>query len=119
MGGMGGMGHEVEIGHEVKIGHSYHSYLPTLVYMTYLSYFTTYQLIFVLWNIPGGAALSKTISSCVDYVTLQKYFSHPSLVIKFVPTLPSKLVHWDCKRVGDYNSNPPGPIKLSSQSTAL
>jgi hypothetical protein len=33
MGGMGGMGHEVEIGHEVKIGHSYHSYLPTLVYM--------------------------------------------------------------------------------------
>jgi hypothetical protein len=33
----------------------------------------------------------KSISSDTQYVTLQKYFSHPSLVIYFSPTPPIKL----------------------------
>ncbi len=72
------------------------TYLLTLVYaLPVLLYNLPTDL--CLWNIPGGTALSETIASCVHYVTLQKYFSHPSLVINFFPTLPSKLVHWDCK----------------------
>jgi hypothetical protein len=34
---------------------------------------------------------SKSISSCAQYVTLQKYFSYPSLVIYFFRTPPIKL----------------------------
>jgi len=33
----------------------------------------------------------KSISIGAQYVTLQKYFSHPSLVIYFFPTPPIKL----------------------------
>jgi hypothetical protein len=33
----------------------------------------------------------KNISSCAQYVTLQKYFSHPSLAIYFFQTPPIKL----------------------------
>jgi len=36
-------------------------------------------------------ALHKSISSCAHYVTLQKYFSRPSLVIYFFATPPIKL----------------------------
>jgi hypothetical protein len=46
-------------------------------------------------------------------VTLQKYFLHPCLVIYFFLTPPIKLNKWETT-----NSNPPGRIKLSSQSTA-
>jgi hypothetical protein len=34
---------------------------------------------------------SKNISSCAQYVTLQKYFSYPSLAIYFFQTPPIKL----------------------------
>jgi hypothetical protein len=34
--------------------------------------------------------LSKSISGDAQNVTLQKYFSHPSLGIYFFPTLPTK-----------------------------
>jgi hypothetical protein len=54
-----------------------------------------------------------------QYVTLQKYFSHPSLVVyfSFFSTPPIKLkLQIDGRLL--INSNPPGPIKLFSQSTA-
>jgi hypothetical protein len=35
---------------------------------------------------------SKSISSCAQYVTLQKYFSYPSLAMYFFQTPPIKLV---------------------------
>ncbi len=47
--------------------------------------------------IPGDMVLApvehflKSISSNVQYVTLQKYFSHPSSVIHFFRTQPIKL----------------------------
>jgi hypothetical protein len=34
---------------------------------------------------------TKSIPTSVQYVTLQRYFSHPSLVIYFFATLPIKL----------------------------
>jgi hypothetical protein len=56
---------------------------------------------------------SSNISSSAQYVTLQKYFSHPGLLTHFFPTPPIKL------KLGHTTiSNTPGPIKLSSQSMA-
>jgi len=45
---------------------------------------------------------TESIPSSAQYVTLQKYFSHPSLVIYFSPTLPIKLKLRLRKQVGDY-----------------
>jgi hypothetical protein len=53
------------------------------------------------------------------YVALPLYFSHPRLVIDFLPTSPIKLkLLGNEKKVGDYWSNSSGPIKPSSPSTA-
>jgi len=51
------------------------------------------------------------------FVTVQKNFKHPSLVICFFPTPPIKLKVQIGGRLGT-NSNPPGSFKLSTQSTA-
>jgi hypothetical protein len=59
----------------------------------------------------------KSISSCAQYVTLQKYFSQPSLVIYFFSNPTHKTKIGIARMSETNNSNPPGPIKLSSQST--
>jgi hypothetical protein len=51
--------------------------------------------------------------------TAKKYFAHPSLVIYFSPTPPINLKTGTASRWETTNSNPPGPIKLSSQSTTV
>jgi len=55
---------------------------------------------------------SSTISSNAQYVTLQKYFSHPSLVFfSFFATPPIKLkLGQQIGGGGTTNSKPPGPI---------
>ncbi len=54
------------------------------------------------------------------YVTLPKYFSHPSLVIYlFCATSHIKLTNWQtgtANFVGTTNSKPPGPIIMFDQS---
>jgi hypothetical protein len=59
----------------------------------------------------------KSISSHAQYVTLQKYFSHPSLVF-FSPTPRIKLKTGTWHRWETTSTKSPGPIKLSSQSIA-
>ncbi len=57
-----------------------------------------------------------SISSGAQYVALDKYFSHPSLVIYFFATPPIIL------KLGQQistNSNPPGPIIMIDQSETL
>jgi hypothetical protein len=67
---------------------------------------------------PMSFSMAQSIFSGAQYVTLQKYFSHPSLVIYFFPTSPIRL------KLGLQTggrlliATPPGPIKLSSQSIA-
>jgi hypothetical protein len=51
-------------------------------------------------------------------VTLQKYFSHPNLVIHFFPNPTHKTKTVTANTWETADSNPLGPIKLSSQSTA-
>jgi hypothetical protein len=64
--------------------------------------------------------LSKSISSSAQYVTLQKYFSHPSIVLlTFLEPHPR---YWnsDNKQVGGTtNSKPLGPIIMMGQSETL
>ncbi len=56
------------------------------------------------------------IPSHAQYVTLQKYFSPPTLVIYLFATPHMKLI-WDCNlRQGTTNSKPPGPIIKIGQS---
>jgi hypothetical protein len=52
-------------------------------------------------------------------VTLQKYFSHPSLVIYFFATPPQKTELGTANRRGTTNSKPPGPIIMIGQSEIL
>jgi hypothetical protein len=52
-------------------------------------------------------------------VTVQKYFSHPSLVIYFFATPPIKLKLWTANRSGITNNKPPGPIIMVGQSEML
>jgi hypothetical protein len=52
----------------------------------------------------------KTISSGAQYTTLQKYFSHPSLVIYFFATPPIKLKLDQQINGGTTITEPPGPI---------
>jgi hypothetical protein len=69
---------------------------------------------------PSQNPYSKSISSsqCSQYLTLPKYFSHPSLIICFFPAphikrnLGQQANSWETS-----NSNPPGPgpIKRTSQ----
>jgi hypothetical protein len=49
---------------------------------------------------------------------LQKYFSHPSLVIIVSNFLTLNTKTWTTNGWDTTNSNPPGVIKLFSQSTA-
>jgi hypothetical protein len=52
-------------------------------------------------------------------VTLQKYFSHPSLVIYFFATPPKKTELGTANRWGTTNSKPPGLIIMIGQSETL
>jgi hypothetical protein len=64
-------------------------------------------------------AHSESISPLVlSYVTLQKYFSHPSLIIHYLATSThNKLkLYRDGKYVGNTNSKPPGRIIMIDQS---
>ncbi len=56
-----------------------------------------------------------SIYSSSQYMTLQNYYSHPLLVIYFLPTPPSKL-KLRLQMVGT-NTNPRVPIKPSNPST--
>jgi hypothetical protein len=58
------------------------------------------------------------LSSDVQYVTLQKYFPHPSLVIYFFSNPTHKTKTGTSNRWETTSSNPAGPIKLCRQSTA-
>jgi hypothetical protein len=55
-------------------------------------------------------------SGGAEHVTLQNYFSHPSLVIYFFPTPPIKLETGTANRWGTTNSKPSGPIIMFDQS---
>jgi hypothetical protein len=59
----------------------------------------------------GSCSLAKSICRCAPYVTLQKYFSHPSLVIYFFAMQPIK------PKLG--NSKPFGLIIMMGQSETL
>jgi hypothetical protein len=52
-------------------------------------------------------------------VTLQKYFSHPSLVIKCFATQPIKVKLGQQIGGGTTNSNPLGPIIMMGQSETV
>jgi len=52
-------------------------------------------------------------------VTLQKYFSHPSLVMYSFTTPPIKLKLGQQSRWGTTNGKPPGPIIMMGQSETL
>jgi hypothetical protein len=54
--------------------------------------------------------LSKSISSSAQYVILQKYFSHPSLVIYFFPKPTHKTKTETANRWETTNGKAPGPI---------
>jgi hypothetical protein len=64
----------------------------------------------VCWWLVGSFAgkftsivtLSKSISSGAQYVTLQKYFSHPSIVLFTVLEPHPYYSNSDSKQVGDY-----------------
>jgi hypothetical protein len=58
----------------------------------------------------------QNISNGAQYVTLQKYFSHPSLVMYFFATPPIKPT---ANKWGTISSNPPGTIIMMGQSATL
>jgi hypothetical protein len=58
----------------------------------------------------------KSIATSAQYVILEKYFSHPSLVIQFFGTPPMRLFLSDWKEMQTTNSDPPGPIIMIGQS---
>jgi hypothetical protein len=59
----------------------------------------------------------KKMKTGVQYVTLQKHFSHPSLVIYFFVTPPTdKTERGTANRWGTTNSKPPGRIIMIGQS---
>ncbi len=62
---------------------------------------------------------AKSISSGAPYVTQQKYFSYPTLVVYFFATPPIKTESGRANRRGTTNSKPPGPIITMSQSKTL
>jgi hypothetical protein len=55
------------------------------------------------------------ISSCAQCVTLQKYFSHPSVVIYFFSNLTHKTETGTANRWETTNSNPPGQSGNNNQ----
>ncbi len=55
----------------------------------------------------------------MEYETLRKYISHPSLVIYSFATLPIKLKLGQEMGGGSTNSKAPGPIITMSQSDTL
>jgi hypothetical protein len=57
-----------------------------------MEYFTTKDLVDLFPHVHRGTNHAKSISSSAQYVTLHKYFSHPSLVIYLfsVPTHKTK-----------------------------
>jgi hypothetical protein len=57
--------------------------------------------------------------SGAQYVTLQKCFSHPSLVIYCFATQPRKLNLGTANRWGTTNSKPHGPIVMMGRSETL
>jgi hypothetical protein len=78
------------------------------------TYCPTYQL--SAWPTSTGC---KTIFSNAQYVTLQKYFSHPSLVIYLFATPPMNLKLGQQIRGGTTNSKPPGPIIMMGRSETV
>jgi hypothetical protein len=63
---------------------------------------------------PMSFSMTQSIFNGAQYVTLQKYFSHPSLVIYFFPNSPIRLKLGLQTRGRLLIATPPGPIKLSS-----
>jgi hypothetical protein len=61
----------------------------------------------------------KSISRGAQYVTLRKYFSHPSLVMYSLATPPIKLKLWQQIGGGTANNKPPGPTIMMGQSETL
>ncbi len=67
--------------------------------------------------IPSFPMCPKSSSTGGQYAILEKYFSHPRLVIYLFSNTSHKTKIGIVNRWETTNSNPPGPIKLSSQST--
>ncbi len=65
-----------------------------------------------------AAASSNSISTSAQYVSLQKCYSLPSLVVYFLSNLTHKTKTGTANRCKTTNSNQPEPINLYSQSTA-
>jgi hypothetical protein len=63
--------------------------------------------------------LPESISSGAQYVTLRKYFSHPSLILHSFATPPIKLKLGQQNRWGTTNSKPSGPNVMMDQSETL
>jgi hypothetical protein len=69
----------------------------------------------ILEDISAWQWLSKTISRDAQYVTLRKYFSHPSLVMYSFATPPIKLKSGTANRWGTTNNKPHGPMIMMGQ----
>ncbi len=72
-----------------------------------------------LWTCSWVWAQGKSISSDAQYVTLGKYFSHPSLVLYSLATPPLKVKLGEQIGGGLINSKPLGPIIMMGQWKAL
>jgi hypothetical protein len=59
------------------------------------------------------------VSTGAQYVTLQKYFSHPNLLVYFFATPPIKLKLGQEIGGGSHNSKPPEPIIMLGQWETL
>jgi hypothetical protein len=71
-------------------------------------------------NSKGGALnLGPSFSSDVQYVTLQKYFSPPSLVVYFLYHLTHKTETGIANRWGTTDSKLPGPMTVMGQRETL
>jgi hypothetical protein len=70
---------------------------------------------------PTDFAFLEHLQWCSPYVTLHKYFSHPSLVIHFfsTPLMKLKLGQGTAKRWGTTISKPPGRISMMGESETL
>jgi hypothetical protein len=80
-----------------------------LQFFSHVSYLHTRRIGFLE---PAKDMCSKSISSGAQYVTLNKYFPRPNLVIYFLET-------GTANRWGTTNSKPPGPIIMIGQSETL
>jgi len=56
--------------------------------------------------------LGESISSGAQYAALQKYFSHPSLVLYFLCNPTHKTEPGTAHSLGTINSKPHGPIHM-------